>query len=122
MLILKICYVVVLRLTRARRLSENAFGIYVSQWRIFERLILTDPETTEEIIKGTCVLHNFLRVQRDIGNDEEDISLPRHDGLEDMQPINRTGRKRRTRQEWKIRENFKKYFSTPAGALPWTQQ
>lgn len=49
------------RLSRARRISENAFGILVERFRIFEKPIPMKVETTECIIKATCALHNWLR-------------------------------------------------------------
>ncbi|KAL3253145.1 hypothetical protein MRX96_054657 [Rhipicephalus microplus] len=48
------------RLSRARRCVENAFGILVSRWRIYERQINLEPENVEAVVKATCVLHNFF--------------------------------------------------------------
>lgn len=49
------------RLSRARRITENAFGVLVSRFRIFEKPIAVYPETAVDIIKTACVLHNWLR-------------------------------------------------------------
>lgn len=49
------------RLSRARRIAENAFGVLVSRFRIFEKPIPVYPETAVAIIKVACVLHNWLR-------------------------------------------------------------
>ncbi|KAL3248700.1 hypothetical protein MRX96_017786 [Rhipicephalus microplus] len=43
-----------------RRCVENAFGILVSRWWIYERQINLEPENVEAVVKATCVLHNFL--------------------------------------------------------------
>ncbi|XP_070392388.1 uncharacterized protein [Dermacentor albipictus] len=48
------------RLSRARRCIENAFGILVSRWRIYERQMNLQPENVESVVKATCILHNFL--------------------------------------------------------------
>ncbi|KAH8042570.1 hypothetical protein HPB51_024623 [Rhipicephalus microplus] len=43
-----------------RRSVENAFGIFVSRWRIYERQINLQPANVEAVVKATCVLHNIL--------------------------------------------------------------
>ncbi|KAH7937302.1 hypothetical protein HPB49_010473 [Dermacentor silvarum] len=48
------------RLSRARRCVENAFGILVSRWRIYERQINLQPENADNVVKATCILPNFL--------------------------------------------------------------
>lgn len=49
------------RLSRARRIVENGFGILVSRFCISEKPIPTSPETVDKIVIACCVLHNWLR-------------------------------------------------------------
>ncbi|GBP69552.1 Putative nuclease HARBI1 [Eumeta japonica] len=49
------------RLSRARRVVENTFGILVSKFRIFEKPIPLSVEKVEQLVKTTCALHNWLR-------------------------------------------------------------
>lgn len=49
------------RLSRARRISENAFGILVSKFRIFEKPIPLSPEKVDKVVLACCALHNWLR-------------------------------------------------------------
>lgn len=53
------------RLSRARRIVENAFGLLVSQFRIFEKPIALSPEKADILVKTACALHNWLRKTSD---------------------------------------------------------
>lgn len=49
------------RLSRARRIVENAFGILASRFRVFLAPSQLSEKNTEKIVLASCVLHNFLR-------------------------------------------------------------
>ena len=51
------------RLSRARRIVENAFGILANRFRIFMQPIALAPETVEMIVLACCSLHNFLSIR-----------------------------------------------------------
>lgn len=48
------------RLSRARRVVENSFGIMAQKWRIFLVPIAADIEMVERIVQTCVCLHNFL--------------------------------------------------------------
>jgi len=50
------------RLSRARRVVENAFGILSQKFQIYQRTLQSLPENAD-IIFATCILHNYLRDQ-----------------------------------------------------------
>ena len=51
------------RLSRARRVVENAFGILANRFRVFFTHIALEPAKVEKIVLACCALHNFLRVK-----------------------------------------------------------
>lgn len=57
------------RLSRARRIIENTFGILACQWRILRKPIIGKVNTVEKIVQAIVCLHNWLRKQ-DIDKNE----------------------------------------------------
>lgn len=49
------------RLSRARRIVENVFGILASRFRIFHTSINLKLQNIDIVVMTCCVLHNFLR-------------------------------------------------------------
>lgn len=78
------------RLSRCRRTVECAFGVLANKGRIFHTPILVQAVFIDDIVKASCVLHNFVR-RRDGINCEDtkthpfdnlgDFAGPRGDGL-----------------------------------------
>ncbi|XP_061597942.1 uncharacterized protein LOC133461167 [Cololabis saira] len=52
------------RLSRARKVVENAFGILANRFRVFQTTInIQDTAKVEDIVLSCCALHNFLRTE-----------------------------------------------------------
>ena len=51
------CY----RLSRARRIVENAFGIMASKFRVLQTTVQLEPVKVQKIVMAVVVLHNLLR-------------------------------------------------------------
>jgi hypothetical protein len=49
------------RLSRGRRVVENAFGILSTVFRVLRKPILLEPERASKVVLATIYLHNFLR-------------------------------------------------------------
>ena len=55
------------RLSRMRRISENAFGILANRWRVFRKPFLLEPEKVKAITYAVLMLYNWHRKESDIG-------------------------------------------------------
>src|SRR3989442_124271 len=53
------------RLSRARRVVENVFGIWAARWRILFSTMECDIELCQAVVRCTVLLHNFLRDMSD---------------------------------------------------------
>lgn len=49
------------RLSRARRVVENVFGILSAIFRVLRRPLLLEPDKTERVVMTCVYFHNFLR-------------------------------------------------------------
>ena len=67
------------RLSRARRVSENAFGILVNRFRVLDKYIHLCPTKCTSITNACIVLHNFLLSKNDVAYTpaERDVPLQR---------------------------------------------
>ncbi|XP_071580664.1 uncharacterized protein [Temnothorax nylanderi] len=120
------------RLSRARRIIENTFGILSSQWRILRRHIDCKMDKTTKLIQALVCLHNWLRINYE---DSEYLleTMVDRDGPEGFIPgswrqdlsnysalvdITRCSTNNSSRTAIKIRNKFCHYFNSE-GAVPW---
>ncbi|CAL1681009.1 unnamed protein product [Lasius platythorax] len=124
------------RLSRARRVIENSFGILVSQWRIFRKPICMHPKTVDTIIMTTICLHNFLKTINDLTSMENRIYCPpnfvdteqedgsiipgawRNEYSTGIECIPSTAH-RSTIEAYKQRDIIANYFLSAVGEVPW---
>ena len=126
------------RVSRARRVVENAFGILVCKWRIFRQPIIGKLDTVDKIVRACCVLHNHLRRKDGVSNDRryivvDDIDREDRDGhIQDgawrqqdhapgMRGVGRMGSNMHSRAAAGARERFADFFMTEEGRLPWQE-
>ncbi|XP_050516576.1 uncharacterized protein LOC126891442 [Diabrotica virgifera virgifera] len=122
------------RLSRARRIVENAFGLLRSVFRIFRTPTELKTDTIEEVVLACVCIHNFLRQSRqsrhlycppctldsDVdgnlvhGKWRKDIA-----GDTGITNLAKTGGNA-TREAKEIRDGFMKYFMSHEGSLSFT--
>ncbi|XP_064090654.1 uncharacterized protein LOC135204347 [Macrobrachium nipponense] len=108
------------RLSRARRTSENAFGILSAKFRIFKQPINTSPENINSIILAACSLHNFLRTRSPNTYAPAEMLEPEdhcNGGMIGLLPIPR----RPQNDAAVVRDTFMAYFNGE-GRVPWQEQ
>ena len=107
------------RLSRARRVTENCFGMLCHVFRIFFTPINFKPSTVDLIICACCCLHNMLRKEYIVNNPRrqgpEDTSYPMP--TENMIPLTGTGGFH-CAEGFQVRSRFTDYFSNE-GAVAW---
>lgn len=117
------------RLSRARRIVENAFGILSSRFRIFHTQINLDPKHIDSVVMASCVLHNFLMSQSsslystsdcfDCENIEEGTQKAGIDSARsNLETLDRRNFGNITKDAKDIRKRFTNYFVTE-GKVEW---
>ena len=122
------------RLSRMRRISENAFGILANRWRVFRRPFLLEPDKVKIITLATITLHNWLRSDSNKGKVYIPSGLVDREDIESGRVINGSWRSDEIASSWlslpksrgnhasnqanEIREEFTEYF-TKEGCVPW---
>ncbi|CAM4573446.1 unnamed protein product [Leuciscus chuanchicus] len=96
------------RLSRARLVVENAFGILSSQWRMYRRLIEVHPEVAEKCVKATCVLHNFMQYSE--GREAPAVRGTGHAGDEPLPGLGRVAANNSSREALQVREVFMEHL------------
>ena len=108
------------RLSRARRIVENAFGMLAQRFRIFNRRTQLSEYNAEIVIKTACALHNFITEDMPVTainarlNPDQEPYLGR-DGA--MQPINNLHGYHSAQDALHVRDIFKRYFNCRAGSI-----
>lgn len=120
------------RLSRARRIVENVFGIITQKFRILKSPLSGSLRLTRAIVKAIVVLHNFIK-RRDVGRNNYMtpglVDEEKEDGTftpgswreaSDTQPglhdINRPVENSATESGKRIRDQFCSFFNGP-GAI-----
>lgn len=119
------------RLSRARRIIENAFGIMVARFRIFHTAINLKLENIDRVVLACCILHNFLiRKRREnyappncFYSEEYETGNTENGLTSEQETINlQRGHNRHASEAAKrVRNLYMTYFNNE-GSVPWQQK
>lgn len=117
------------RLSRARRVVENAFGILTKRFKILQNTIKFEPQKARKIVMACCHLHNYLCSKNrakylqlqdidryDIVTGAVEPGSWRKD-IQEMAQLQRT-KGNSTVEAKKIRDDFCEFVNT-SGSVPW---
>lgn len=117
------------RISRARRVVENAFGIMAARWRCLLCVLEQHPAVLKLIIEACICLHNLMRIRNpNIARQEVDVENEDHVMVEgawrrEVQPeFQDPGlpRVHNSREGMRNRDYLINYFNDPnRGAVPW---
>uniref|UniRef100_A0A1A7W9J8 DDE Tnp4 domain-containing protein n=1 Tax=Iconisemion striatum TaxID=60296 RepID=A0A1A7W9J8_9TELE len=107
------------RLSRARMVVENAFGILSSRWRIFLRKINLHPKHVDTLVMAACILHNFLLVPSD---NLRLLYEAEQQGVHRMVEVVNMGGNRGSRASFNIRESYTNFFNSHEGSVSWQEK
>lgn len=123
------------RLSRARRVLENVFGIFLARFRVFRKIILLELSKAETIVTACIYLHNNLRKNKKsratytppgtFDSEDKDsgniISGAWRNEMQSDTPFHnsdRTARKSSNAAK-DVRQEFAQFFMTPEGKISW---
>uniref|UniRef100_UPI00358E636F putative nuclease HARBI1 n=1 Tax=Myxine glutinosa TaxID=7769 RepID=UPI00358E636F len=118
------------RLSRGRRIVENAFGMLAHRWRCILTTMQQEHKTVKNILSACLCLHNMMWIRyprlqnRNVdreGNDHQIIpgACRNKPVLQDMQNVQ--GGNRATREAKAVRVYLKHYYNN-VGSVPWQDE
>lgn len=111
------------RLSRARRVIENAFGILVNRWRVLRNPINMMPTNVEHVVLATIALHNFIKLndtshkyipQNFVDWEDDEFVVHEGDWRRNTTPLQsiRERTTNSTRVAFELRNHLKEYMCT----------
>lgn len=105
------------RLSRCRRVIENAFGILVARWRLLKQTIVSTPEHADLFTRTCIVLHNYCKISAQstycppgyVDTMDEENGLWRSE-ITNLSSIGRVGANTSTRSLFELRDQVADYF------------
>ncbi|XP_065069253.1 putative nuclease HARBI1 [Rhopilema esculentum] len=114
------------RLSRARRVVENAFGIMANRFRVMLTKIMLEPEKAKQIVLAICCLHNMLIDEQPSYKNACDSERDNHELFQgswrldkSLTELQKTKNRNCSLSAKGQRELLKQYFSSTSGSVSW---
>uniref|UniRef100_A0A1I7YPK6 DDE Tnp4 domain-containing protein n=1 Tax=Steinernema glaseri TaxID=37863 RepID=A0A1I7YPK6_9BILA len=117
------------RLSRARRVTENCFGVLVNRFRVLRGTLETSPNESTRLICALALLHNWIKTRemetnRTLEDEEEgeEEQLGNYEDYEeygDESTSSASTQNSSTREGARVRNTFRSLFSSDEGRLHW---
>ena len=119
------------RLSRSRRVVENAFGILANRFQCLLSTLKQEPNNVVSIILACVCLHNIMRIRYP---GDQNILLDREDenhhllpgawrdrtNLKDIDDVQDRNYPSKAAKQQRL--YLKHYYSSPAGKVPWQER
>jgi len=108
------------RLSRARRTTENSFGLLSQVFRVFYTPISLKIETTDQLVLSACCLHNLLRDRylENVPNYYYNYDPNEPQPLKNMMSLAKSGGYANF-EGFLVRDEFTNFFNSEQGAVSW---
>ena len=124
------------RLSRIRKIIENAFGILWARWRIFYKPIRAKVENIKNFVLACLALHNYLRLTDnasycpsgftdsydDTGNLKEGKWRTLAVGNEEMLPLSRVKGFCYSKNAVEMRNSLRRFLNIEEGSVSWQEE
>lgn len=105
------------RLSRARRIVENSFGILTNRFRIFSTPIHLSTTTIEDVITTACIIHNLIIDDKEVEHLPETDQPIMLDSVQDYGEV-----EHESIEPHAIRDRFRHYFNSDNGSVAWQNE
>lgn len=119
------------RLSRARRIVENGFGILVSRFRVFDGKVKIKVSSVNKLVSAAIAIHNWLRktspahyfnaqlVDSENQHTGEIIPGQWRQEIRELRNLQVESERRTSEVAKQLRHRLKEYFISNEGAVPW---